>query len=118
MALTLVAAMISPAPRQLSPVTGGAEAPAGAVDPTVEVELDTRDDQRLVEVGQDDVVHLTVKADALDVVELRGLDLMKTIAPDTPAEFDLLADTPGDYPIVLTSVDKTIGTLSVSPAGG
>jgi hypothetical protein len=118
MGLTLIAAMLSPAPRQLAPVTGGTEAPAQPVDPTVDVTLDTGNNERLVEVAQDDVVHLTVRANALDVVELRGLDLLQEIAPETPAEFDLYADTPGDYPIVLTSEDKTIGTLSVSGPKG
>jgi hypothetical protein len=119
MGLTLVAALLAPPPQ--APVvssTGGAEAPADGATDAVEVTVDAAEGQRDVEVSEGDVVHLEVRSDQLDSVELRGLDLIRTVAPDTPAVFDLLADTPGDYEIVLTAADETLGTLRVTPREG
>jgi hypothetical protein len=119
MGLTLVAALLAPPPQ--APVvnsTGGAEAPADGSTDAVEVTVDAGEGERDAEVAEGDVVHLTVRSDELDSVELRGLDLIRTVAPDTPAEFDLLADVPGDYEIVLNEAEETIGTLRVTPQEG
>ena len=113
--LTLVAAMLSPAPREPVPASTPEASPAAGGD-AVEVTLDAGAGQRDVEVGEGDVVRLLVSSDTLDSVELQGLDLIRTVAPETPAEFDLLADEPGDYPIVLTAENRTAGTLRVTPA--
>jgi len=117
--VTLVAALLAPAPRQSAKnPTGGAEAPPAELADPVEVTLDTSEGQRDVEVSEGDIVHLVVRSSRDDSVELRGLDLIRTVAPLTPAEFDLLADAPGDYPIVLLSADETVGTLRVTPREG
>jgi hypothetical protein len=115
----VVAALLAPAPQQQrANPTGGVEAPADADDPTLEFTLDASEGQREVEVSEGDVVHLAVKHDTADSVEIRGLDLIRTVDPDTPAEFDLLADAPGNYDIVLLTDEETIGTLRVTPREG
>ena len=117
--VTLVAALLAPAPRkEVAPSTGGAPAPAAELDEPVEVTLDVSEGQREVEVSEGDLVHLIVRADADDSVELRGLDLIRTVAPETPAEFDVLADAPGEYPIVMLLAREMIGTLRVRPLEG
>ena len=113
--VTLVAALLAPPPREpAAPQTGGAEAPAEIAEP-VEITLDTAEGQRDAEVSEGDIVHLIVRSSRNDSVELRGLDLIRTVAPDTPAEFDVLADAPGDYPIVLLDAAETVGNLRVTP---
>ena len=82
------------------------------------IQLDTAEGQRDVEVSEGDIVHLAVRSLRHDSVELRGLDLIRTVAPETAAEFDLLADAPGDYPIVLLDADEVVGTLRVTPREG
>ena len=46
----------------------------------------------------------------LDSVALGDLS-MKSVEPGVPARFELLADTPGAYPVVLVNEDRRIGTL-------
>ena len=41
------------------------------------------------------------------------LDRMRTIDPDSPARFSLLAGAPGEYPIELVDADRQIGTLVI-----
>jgi hypothetical protein len=63
------------------------------------------------EVG--DRVQLTVDGAAeIDSVALGDLS-MKDIEPGVPARFEVLADTPGAYPVVLVNEDRRIGTLEI-----
>ncbi len=72
---------------------------------------------RTVSVPAGEELQLTVTGvDAPDVVELAGLDRQEQIAPDTPAVFDLLADRPGTYPVVLVGGERRLGALRVTPA--
>jgi hypothetical protein len=114
MALTVVATLVAPPPPK-APVatTGGAEAPAEPADDTTEIRLDAGAGRQNAEVGDGDLVHLVVTAKDLDTVEIPDLGLVRAVAPDSPAEFDLLAQK-GDYPIVLLDAAKTIGTLRVT----
>ena len=96
------------------------EPSAAPASPVTEVQrtLDASGDAkaRTVAVNEGDLVTLTVRDDALDVVVLQGLDLTQPVAPDTPAVFNLLADRPGDYPLLLVDDGRDIGTLRVTPA--
>ena len=67
-----------------------------------------------VVVREGQLVELTVKGSEVDSVEL--LDNIKAIDPDSPALFELLADTPGAYPIELVDANRQIGTLVVRAA--
>jgi hypothetical protein len=62
------------------------------------------------EVG--DRVEITVEGAGPDSVALGEL-AMKTVDADSPARFELLADTPGRYPIVLLNESRQIGVLEV-----
>jgi hypothetical protein len=37
----------------------------------------------------------------------------ESLEPPTPARFELLADTPGTYPLVLLNEERRIGTFEV-----
>ena len=60
-------------------------------------------------------LRLTVQGDALDSVEIEGLDLSASLAPESPAIFEVLADRAGSYPLRLVEADRLIATLEVSP---
>jgi hypothetical protein len=38
---------------------------------------------------------------------------VEDVDADTPANFELLADTPGTYPLVLLSDNRRLGTLEI-----
>jgi hypothetical protein len=65
-------------------------------------------------VREGDLVHLEVHATEVDTVEL--MDEFQPVEADSPAVFDLLADTPGNYPITLLDADRRVGTLVVRAA--
>jgi len=62
------------------------------------------------EVG--DHVEILVEGAEPDSVAL-GEVSVEDVDADTPASFELLADTPGTYPLVLLSDNRTLGTLEV-----
>ncbi|HWK27941.1 MAG TPA: hypothetical protein VNS09_15355 [Solirubrobacter sp.] len=73
---------------------------AGASKPvTVDAELGDR-------------VELTVESATLDSVALGDLQ-MRTADKGEPARFELLADTPGDYPVMLVNANRRVGTLAI-----
>jgi hypothetical protein len=72
---------------------------AGAAEETV-----------VAEVG--DRVQLTVEAPQPDSVALGSLDV-ESVEAGYPARFELLADTPGNYPVVLVNEARRIGMLEV-----
>jgi hypothetical protein len=117
MGLTALAAGLA-APQNQKPIATPESDRPGAVrtaSPLVEREIDIAEPQTIA-VNEGDEVRLTVSGDALDVVELVGLDLLQPIAPETPAVFDLNADDAGSYPIRLVETGRRAGRLRVTPA--
>jgi hypothetical protein len=80
-------------------VTGKVSGVAGAKQETVQADLGDR-------------VALVVSSDVIDSVAL-GTVYMKSVEPGIPARFEMLADAPGSYPIVLVNEERRIGTLEV-----
>ena len=78
---------------------------------TVSKRLNTAEGVTRVVVDEGDLVDLEVSGSELDSVTL--LDEVAPIDPDSPAVFQLLADTPGEYPIELLDADRQVGTLLV-----
>jgi len=114
MGLTLLTAVLSPRPSTRAPAPPPASAPAAA-DSIVEASFDAAD-PRTVAVEAADVVRVEVTSDEPATVELVGLDQIETVGPETPAVFDLLADEPGDYVVLLRESGRRAGTLRVTPA--
>jgi hypothetical protein len=114
----LTAGLTAPPSRRGEPVlttppTTRATTDAALVQRTIDADA-TRPPTVAVEQG--DALHLTVRADALDSVELEGLGLVQALAPDSPALFDVLADEAGTYPVVLTGSGRRVGAVRVNPA--
>jgi hypothetical protein len=116
--LTALAAGVAPR-ESLRDDPGTASPPPSARAPAEPLEqtLDAQSSgQRVVaRVGQ--TVVITVESTELDSVSLAEHEI-EPVEPDSPARFELLADTPGNYAIDLLQADRTIGTLEIRPAGG
>lgn len=113
--LTVIASLV-PAPRKSSGPAPGATPQALLDDPdrpdvtaTVQAGAPTA---RTIDAELGDQVHITVDSNRVDSVQLGDLDT-ETVEPGVPASFSLLADTPGSYPLVTLSDERTIGTLVV-----
>jgi hypothetical protein len=116
MGLTALGAGLSAPSRRLRS-DGVTLAPAVTAAPVVVRTLDAAH-PRTVAVHQGQQLELTVRSSVLDAVELVGLDELQAISPETPAVFNLIADRPGRYPVVLTQAGRSAGMLHVIPAAG
>jgi hypothetical protein len=122
MGLTALAASVAPreplireggrravTPTPTPPESAAAGAPLRIVPKKLEIGVDPVP----VVVREGQQIQLTVSGTELDNVML--LDQIKPIEEESPAIFDLLADTPGRYPITLIDSGRKIGTLVVRP---
>jgi hypothetical protein len=124
MGLTALAASVAPreplvrdrsaATPSPTPTAEAAVGPATDIR-TVEKTISASEGPTRVTVREGDLVHLTVSSSELDTVSL--MEEFRPVEQDSPAEFDLLADTPGSYPIALLNADQRIGTLVVRAKG-
>ncbi len=117
MGITAITAGLAAPPRRpaATPPVAGAGPSAG--DPAeMRRTLDAGGRARTVAVEEGDHVVLTVRSDLTDTVEVVGLDRLAPVAPGLPATFDILADRPGLFPVVLTADGGRLGALRVSPA--
>jgi hypothetical protein len=124
MGLTALAASLAPPPETLrqrgrTPTATNAPtptpAPSSAAARNVELHLRVparRGRELSAAVG--DTVDLTVTGDVLDTVVIPRLSLVEPIDRDSPAEFELYADTPGRYPIRLLDAGTRIGVLRIT----
>jgi hypothetical protein len=116
MGLTAVAASL--APRQPVPRDQRAAEPTPTPTPavdgagrTVERKIETTGAPSRVVVDQGQLLELTVNGTELDSVSLRGE--IEPVTPEAAAVFNVYADVPGDYEIVLEGEQRVIGTLIV-----
>jgi hypothetical protein len=86
--------------------------PTEAADVTATLSAGADKRPRTVRAELGDHVTIQVVSPVADSVSLGELDLQPA-EPGSPARFDLLADTPGSYPLVALSDDHRIGTLQV-----
>ncbi len=119
MATMALIASFAPAPRRPSTPTPTAtprlvDVPDVADAPDVDATLTTSHDARpkTVEAELGDQVRIVVESTQPDSVALGDLST-QPVEPGIPASFELLADTPGRYPLVTSSDERTIGTLEV-----
>jgi plastocyanin len=80
------------------------------VSETLSAAADSKPQTVEAEVG--DKVEIIVEGSVIDSVALGDLS-MEDVEADVPARFELLADTPGTYPLVLVNEDRRIGTLEI-----
>jgi len=87
-----------------------APVPAKALEP-VQKTIITAENPTRVTVREGQQVELTVRGSEVDSVMV--LDEIEPIEEESPAVFEILADEPGEYPIVLLDADRQVGTLVV-----
>lgn len=114
LALTFVSAvgasLLAPSrPAPLPPAPGS----ASTAPDTVRRTLVAWRPPQVVTVPSRTLLELTVRARGADAVELQDIGTLRPIAAASPVTFDVLTDTPGDYPVVLTGAGRTIGTVRV-----
>jgi hypothetical protein len=97
----------SPTPTPTPTVATTAAVPAHDVSRTLMI---TADPGRIT-VKQGTLLELTVKGDKLGNLSL--MDQIQPIERDSPAIFNVLADTPGDFPIAMVDENRDVGTLVV-----
>ena len=114
MAITALAAGMAPRESALredsSPTPAASSAPAAE---PVEATLDAQSEGQRVEADVGQIVRIVVTTDELDSVQLAELGT-ETADPESPARFELLAETPGTYPIELLQAERRIGELEIS----
>lgn len=118
--VTALSSALAPPPRDASPPPRsetGTEAAIADPGTVVERTVDAaRPAPERVVVQEGDVLALTVaNDDEAGSVELQGLAGLRAIAPGTPVVFDVLAASPGDYPVVFRGVrdERTVATVRV-----
>ncbi len=116
--ITAVSSVI--APRQLHSGHGAAALSAAARNPTPppgpgdvrEFTLKAPRARPLV-VGVGDVVHVEASARSEDVAEFSDLGVDSPVSPGFPATFDVIADSPGTFPLTLRYSGRKIAELRV-----
>jgi hypothetical protein len=108
----LSAALVAPPPRTAPPAASPTPRPEPTEVITHRIDADRRR-PRTVTVRSGDLLSLTVSAGTADAIELQGLSTLRAVDPETPVTFDVLADVPGDYPVVLVGAARTVGTVRV-----
>ena len=83
-----------------------------AFDVTATLSAAPGEKEQTVEAELGDRVQIVVEGNALDSVALGELRL-EELEAGIPARFELLAETPGSYPLVLIASDRRIGTLEI-----
>jgi plastocyanin len=114
MLLTALAASLAPRESAVRDDTAATPAaPATATVEPVQETLDASAEGQRVEARVGQTVTIVVRSDTLDTVSLAEMGA-ETTEPDSPARFELLADTPGSYPIELLESGRRIGVLEIS----
>jgi hypothetical protein len=94
-----------------SPLTASLSDPdAFDISATLSAAPGTRPETVEAEIG--DRVEISVEGPLIDSVALGELST-EDLEPDYPARFELLADTPGRYPVVLVNAGRQIGILEI-----
>ena len=70
-------------------------------------------EDRVVNAATGDRVVLEVVAGVVDQVEIDGYDLVAPVDPETPAQFDFIADQAGRFRVTISSTGKAVGRLEV-----
>jgi hypothetical protein len=114
LAVTTLTAGLAPPPRLRDRQPSPTPAPPPGDTVVVARTLDaSRRMPQTITVRTGDRLTLTVRSGEPDAVELQGLGALRPIAPGTPVTFDVLADSPGTYPVVMLDAGRTVGTVRV-----
>jgi hypothetical protein len=120
MLLTALAAQVAPPPESVdgpATPTPTTERPRPAAEEPGLVQRTIRTGGAgvtIVEAQVANTIRLVVEGDALATVELKGLDQIEVVTPDSPAIFEVYADREGTFPVVVLESEREIARLEVS----
>jgi hypothetical protein len=100
----------APAPTQAPPVQPAPQPPR-TIARTIVADRLTGPARVRARVG--DTVQLVVRSSRLDSVAVADLAPVQAVEADSPAQFEILADMPGSYPITFVESGRRIGLLEV-----
>ncbi len=121
--LGLMVLVVTFAPQQTPVQSGSQRTPAPAATATDLTDPDAFDvtetlsaapgvQVRTIEAELGDRVEIVVEGERPDAVQL-GEIATQAVEPGDPARFELLAETPDAYPLVLVNEDRRIGILEI-----
>jgi hypothetical protein len=124
--LTALVTALAPRPTtRPSPVTGATSTPTPTPSPTAAAQQSRRIERMIsadagrprarVRARAGDVLALTVRGDILDGVEITGLGKLEPIEPGSPARFEMLLDTPGEFRVTLADAQRAVALIEVAP---
>jgi hypothetical protein len=116
MGLTALAAGVAPR-RPLPPADGPSSSPEAATAAPAQRPLERtlsadEPSSRKIVVRRGRLVRLTIEGDIVDSVQIGELAVL-SLDPDSPVQFELIADEPGSYPITLVDAQRRLGVVEV-----
>jgi hypothetical protein len=124
--LTTLASTVAPppprAPRQAAPTStatpedglSGAEGGGQLIEQRIDAAAGGAETR--VRAREGDTVVLHVSSDVIDTVVIDDLADSEQVEPAVPAVLEIVADTPGSFPVRLLDARREIGVLEVEPA--
>jgi hypothetical protein len=118
MVLVVTIAPPDPGVRDRASATAAPSAPTAplsdpdAFDVSARLSAATGAPTKTIDAELGDRIEITVEGASADSVALGDL-AVDDVEADSPAHFELLADTPGTYPLVLLNENRRIGTLEI-----
>ena len=109
-----IASAISPRERSATTPPRATPETAVANPATAPRRVDATLPGKPVRVRVGDIVTLHVAAPGPDQVAIPDLGLFEPADKDLPAQFDLVANAPGSYPVVLGLSGRRVGVLEVA----
>jgi hypothetical protein len=101
------------APTTTVPPSNSGGTVAGGREISRTVDAESREPARVrARVG--DLLHLSVRAPSPDEVELVGTGRFASVDSSTPARFDFIPQTAGEFPIRLQGANRDVGRLVVT----
>ena len=123
MGLTALAASLTPPPQPVprNRTGTGPTATPQATEPqpaltarTLSAHLSESGRPRTISVRTGDTIDLDVTGSTPDTVVIDDLAVSEPVDPDSPAQVQIYADTPGTYPVLLLDSGRRIGALRIT----
>ena len=123
MGLTALAASLTPPPQPVprnrtatgpTPTPEAAEPQPALTARTVSARLSETGRPRTIRARTGDTIELDVTGSTPDTVVIDDLAVSEPVAPDSPAQAQIYADTPGTFPVLLLDSGRRIGALRIT----
>ena len=123
MGLTALAASLTPPPQPVprdrppaspTPTPETVEPQPAPAPRTVSASLSEQGRPRTVDARTGDTIQLDVSGSTPDTVVIDDLAVSEPVDPDSPAQVEVYADTPGRYPVLMLDSGRRIGAVKIT----